>query len=130
MESSSIRNQALLAWAQKIALRTIARVRCSAAELYLRNFHKRVVTSDLDPETRKAEDCQGESGRCTRCKRSRKCFVLKILTPNSLGLKILRSAFVKPAPGARFRDGRGRGVPSNDPDSGNGTDPNCPSNPF
>jgi len=88
------------------------------------------VTSDLDPETRKAEDCQGESGRCTQRNRSRKYFVVKILTPKSLRLRILRAAFVKPAPGARFTDGKGRGVPSSDPDSRNGTDPNFPSNPF
>jgi hypothetical protein len=88
------------------------------------------VISDLDPETRKAEDCQGESGRCTQRNRSRKYFVLKILIPKSLGLKILRAAFVKPTPGAWFSDGRGRGVPSNARDSRNGTGPNCPLNPF
>jgi hypothetical protein len=88
------------------------------------------VTSDLDPGTPKAEDCQGESGRCKQRHRSRKYFVLKILTPKSLGLKILRAAFVNPALGAGFRDGGGEGYPGLAGDSRNGTDANCSLIPF
>ena len=39
-----------------------------------------------------------------------KFFVIKILTSNPLGLKILQSIFVEPAPVKAFREGGGRGT--------------------
>ena len=45
----------------------------------------------------------------------RKFFVIKILTSNSLGLKILQTLFAEPAPVKPFRGGWGEGVPPNSP---------------
>ena len=50
-----------------------------------------------------------------------KFFVIKILTSNPLGLKILQSIFVEPAPVKAFREGGGRGYPSHSTFSRNET---------
>lgn len=69
------------------------------------------MTSDLDRKTRRAEHGQGESGSCKKRSRRPNSLVFKILTSTPLGLKILQADFVKPAPGAGFRDGGEGGTP-------------------
>ena len=57
------------------------------------------------------DHCQGESGKRKNAAFALKSFVLKILTSNPLGLKILRTLFAEPAPGAALRGwGRGEGI--------------------
>ena len=74
-------------------------------------FHSRPVTSDLAPAQKKADHRQGVSGTGIPLQEASKFFVIKILTSNPLGLKILQGIFAKPAPVKTFREGRGRGVP-------------------
>jgi hypothetical protein len=69
----------------------------------IRSFPHARVTSDLDPEIEKAEDCHGESGRRQIHANGRNPFVLKILTSNPLALKILPAIFARPAPVKAFR---------------------------
>ena len=74
-------------------------------------FHSRPVTSELAPTQKKADHGQGVSGTGIPLQEASKFFVIKVLTSNPLGLKILQSIFAEPAPVKTFREGGGRGVP-------------------
>jgi hypothetical protein len=77
-------------------------------------FHRRNVsrvTSDLALNFRKADHGQGISGARNYHRTHRKFFVIKVLTSNSLALKILQTLFAEPAPVKAFRGGGGEGVP-------------------
>jgi hypothetical protein len=54
---------------------------------------------------------KGGGGARRHPERGSNSFVVKILTSKPLGLKILQTIFVKPAPVAAFRGGQGEGVP-------------------
>jgi hypothetical protein len=69
------------------------------------------MTSDLAPTQKKADHRQGVSGTWIPLQEASKFFVIRILTSNPLGLKILQSIFAEPAPVKAFRAGGGRGVP-------------------
>jgi hypothetical protein len=59
------------------------------------------------------DHCQGESGKRKNAAFGLKSFVLKILTSNPLGLKILQTLFAEPAPSAALRGwGEGEGYPA------------------
>ena len=69
-------------------------------------FHSPIVTSDLARSLGNVDHCQGESGERKNAAFGLKSFVLKILSSNPLGLKILRTLFAEPAPVAAFERGR------------------------
>jgi hypothetical protein len=69
------------------------------------------VTSDLDPEIQRADHRQGGGGTRGNREPVSNSFVLKILTPKPLGLKILRGIFAKPAPDKAFHGLVGEGYP-------------------
>ena len=71
-------------------------------------FHSQRVTSALAVYLQLAHHCQGKGSRVSPGKNARKSFVVKILTPKPLALKILQTIFAKPAPSKLFR-GWGRG---------------------
>jgi hypothetical protein len=61
------------------------------------------VTSNLDLNWKKADHRQGDSGTCQASQEGCKFFVIKILTCNSLRLKILQTIFADPAPVKPFK---------------------------
>jgi hypothetical protein len=64
------------------------------------------------PSTGKeADDFQGASGLLSRSPATSKFFVIKILTPKPLGLKILQSIFANSAPSKAFSGEGGGGTP-------------------
>jgi len=67
------------------------------------------VTSDLDPPCESEDDGQGGDG-IGRRSRPPKSFVIKIMTFNPQGLKILQTLLAKPAPVKPFPWSRERGV--------------------
>ena len=69
------------------------------------------VTSDLDPKIQRADHRQGGGGARRKRERGSNSFVLKILTSKPLGLKILQTIFVNPAPVAAFGGVGGGGYP-------------------
>jgi len=69
------------------------------------------VTSNLDPETQRADHRQGGGGIQPTLQKARKFFQLKILTSNPYGLKILQTVFADPAPVKAFQGVGGGGVP-------------------
>ena len=79
-----------------------------AATLGGRGIPQALVTSNLDPEIQRADHRQGGGGATKKRDRAPKSFIVKILTSNSLQLKVLQSIFANPAPVKPFR-GRGDG---------------------
>jgi len=71
------------------------------------------VTSDLAFEKKTADHGQGVSGTRDALAASTKFFVVKILTPKPLGLKILQTVFAEPAPLKAFRGWGEGGYPDN-----------------
>jgi hypothetical protein len=67
------------------------------------------VTSDLALNFWKADNDQGGGGAPDYHRTHRKFFVIKILTSNSLALKILQTLFAEPAPVKPFRGVGGGG---------------------
>jgi hypothetical protein len=61
------------------------------------------VTSNLAIHKKKADHGQGVSGTSIPREKAHKFFVIKILTSNSLRLKILQSIFANPAPVKAFK---------------------------
>ena len=78
-----------------------------------RLFHRTVVTSNLDPQIRKADHGQGGSGMRKNRETGPNFFVVTILTSNFLGLKILQGLFAELAPGKAFKGDGGRGYTRN-----------------
>ena len=77
------------------------------------SFPHAIVTSNLDPRFQRANHGQG-GGTCKNRGAVPNSFVVKILTPKPLGLKILQTLFADPAPSKPFR-GRGGGGRGNQP---------------
>jgi hypothetical protein len=86
-----------------------------------KDFLSTRVTSDLDPKLKKADHRQGGGGIRRRRLAWANSFALKILTSNSLGLKILQTLFAEPAPVKAFERLGGGGYPSTEENSQNGT---------
>ena len=84
-------------------------------------FHKRGVTSALAPKIERADHGQGGGGGGEDSEKHRKSIVLKILTSNPLGLKILQTVFAEPAPVKAFRRCGEGGTPPSPPLSQNET---------
>jgi len=80
-----------------------------AARRSSRDFHSSIVTSNLASRLKKADHRQ--RGGSTRSDRENSCksFVVKILTSNSLALRILRTIFCRPRAQQGFRGGGGEG---------------------
>ena len=69
------------------------------------------VTANLDPGIQIADHCLGGGGARRNREPGHNSFVLKILTSNPLGLKILQTMFANPAPVAAFKGVGGGGYP-------------------
>jgi hypothetical protein len=79
-------------------------------------FPQAHVTSNLDPQLQRADDGQGGGSIRRNREADPNFFVIKILTSNPLGPKILQGIFAEPAPVKAFKRVGGGGVPTKPPD--------------
>jgi hypothetical protein len=84
-----------------------------AETAFLPVFHKALVRSNLDLKIRRADYRHGGSGVRKKHETGPKSLALKILTCNSLWLKILPANFANPAPFKAFEEPARGGVPLN-----------------